>query len=43
MNFEKYNVKDEDVENGYGDWLKSDDDINTENTTKKIWVKLLIN
>ena len=33
--FEKYNVKDEDVENGYGDWLKSDDDINTENTTKE--------
>ena len=33
--FEKYNIKDEDFEKGYGEWLKSDDDINNIKTTKE--------
>lgn len=33
--FEKYNVKDDDTEKGYGDWLKSDEDIDTTTTTKE--------
>ena len=33
--FEKYNVKSEDSERGYGDWLKSDEDIDTTVTTKE--------
>jgi hypothetical protein len=31
--FEKYKIKDEENENGYGEWLKSDDDIDTRTTT----------
>ena len=33
--FEKYNVKDDETEKGYGDWLKSNDDIDTTTTTKE--------
>ena len=33
--FEKYNIKDEESEKGYGEWLKSDDDINNVTTTKE--------
>jgi hypothetical protein len=33
--FDKYNVKSEDSERGYGDWLKSDEDIDTTITTKE--------
>tara|TARA_B110000483_G_scaffold243669_1_gene335198 strand:+ start:11200 stop:12048 length:849 start_codon:yes stop_codon:yes gene_type:complete len=33
--FEKYNIKDEESEKGYGEWLKSDDDINNVITTKE--------
>tara|TARA_B100001769_G_scaffold271065_1_gene263258 strand:+ start:49 stop:888 length:840 start_codon:yes stop_codon:yes gene_type:complete len=33
--FDKYNVNDEEIENGYGDWLKSDDDIDKSVTTKE--------
>jgi len=33
--FEKYNVKNEDSERGYGDWLKSDEDIDTTVATKE--------
>jgi hypothetical protein len=31
--FEKYKIKDDNNENGYGDWLKSEDDIDTRTTT----------
>ena len=33
--FEKYNIKDDATAKGYGDWLKSNDDIDTTNTTKE--------
>jgi len=33
--FEKYNVKDDETEKGYGEWLKSNDDIDTTTTTKE--------
>ncbi len=31
--FDKYKIKEEAVENGYGDWLKSDEDVDTRATT----------
>jgi hypothetical protein len=31
--FDKYKLKEEAVENGYGDWLKSDEDVDTRATT----------
>tara|TARA_R110001599_G_scaffold320554_1_gene530838 strand:- start:2627 stop:3493 length:867 start_codon:yes stop_codon:yes gene_type:complete len=31
--FDKHQIKDEDTKTGYGDWLKSDDDIDTRSTT----------
>ena len=35
--FEKHNIKDESVETGYGEWLKSDEDVDTRVATKKTW------
>lgn len=31
--FEKHKIKDDETENGYGDWLKSEDDMDTRTTT----------
>lgn len=33
--FEKHNIKDESVETGYGEWLKSDEDVDTRVATKQ--------
>lgn len=33
--FDKHNIKDESVESGYGDWLKSNEDIDTRVATKQ--------
>lgn len=33
--FEKHNIKDESVEAGYGEWLKSDEDVDTRVATKQ--------
>tara|TARA_Y100000768_G_C23974347_1_gene682263 strand:+ start:1329 stop:2168 length:840 start_codon:yes stop_codon:yes gene_type:complete len=33
--FDKYNINDEEIENGYGDWLKSDEDLDKTVTTKE--------
>lgn len=33
--FEKHNIKDESVEAGYGEWLKSDEDVDTRIATKQ--------
>ena len=35
MMFEKHNIKDKNVDTGYGEWLKSDEDVETRVATKQ--------